>query len=185
MIPKLKKLTMTSSKRYSALLAAVIIFAFVHEGIHALFAMVFAEYRSFRIHPYGLEVIYNTAVAEREGIKWGFISGMSNVSTLFFGYCLFLFRAKAGLLQSRFLRNLGYWTTLLLMLGDPFNLSIGPILYGGDIGGLVVGFGINKYLLQGVFFMILLFNRELIAQGLLPVYGIKTNHPFFRPWLKL
>ena len=172
-------------KKYLVLLTAIVIFVFVHEGIHALLAMVFDEYQSVRVHPYGLEVIYKTPVAEREGIKWGFISGMSNMSTLFLGYCLFLFRAKAGSLRSRFLRNLGYWATIFLMLGDPFNLSIGPIIYGGDIGGLVVGFGINKYLLQGEFFMILLFNRELIAQGLLPVFGIKTNHPFFRPWLKL
>ena len=176
---------MTSNKKYLVLISAIVVFAFVHEGIHALLAIIFSEYQSFRVHPYGLEVIYNTVVAEREGIKWGFISGISNVSTLFFGYCFFLFRAKAESLRSRFLRNLGYWTTILLMLGDPFNLSIGPFIYGGDINGLVVGFGINKYLLQGVFFMILIFNRELIAQKLLPVYGIKTEHPFFRPWLKL
>ena len=166
-------------KECLVLLTAIVLFVFVHEGIHALLARVFDDYRSVRVHPYGLEVIYKTPVAEREGIKWGFISGMSNGSTLFFGYCLFLFRAKAGSLRSRFLRKLVYWATIFLMLGDPFNLSIGPIIYGGDIGGLVVGFGINKSLLQGVFFMILLFNRELIAQGLLPVFGIKTNHPFF------
>jgi hypothetical protein len=77
------------------------------------------------------------------------------------------------------------WATIFFMLGDPFNLSIGPFIYGGDIGGLVVGFGINKHLLQGLFFMILLLSRELIAQRLLPVYGQKTNHPFFQPWLKL
>ena len=172
-------------KKYLVLVTAVVIFAFVHEGIHALLALVFDEYQSFNVRPYGLEVIYKTPVAEREGMKWAFISGMSNVSTLFFGYCLFLFRVKAGSLRSHILRKVGYWATILFMLGDPFNLSIGPIIYGGDIGGLVLGFGINKYLLQGVFFMILLFNRELIAQGLLPVYGIKTNHLFFRPWLRL
>lgn len=66
----------------------------------------------------------------------------------FFGYCLFLLWANTGSLRSRFLRNLGFWTTILFMLGDPFNLSIGPLIYGGDIDDLVVGFGINKYLLQ-------------------------------------
>jgi hypothetical protein len=184
MIQKLKNWAMTSNNKYLVLITAIVVFAFVHEGIHALLAMIFGEYQSFRVHPYGLEVIYKTVVAEREGIKWGFISGISNISTLFLGYCLFLIRTKAGSLQSRFLRNLGYWTTIFFMLGDPFNLSIGPFIYGGDIGGLVAGFGISKYLLQGFFFMLLLFNRELIAQGLLPVYGIKTNHPFFRPWVK-
>jgi len=171
-------------KKYLVLLTAIAIFAFVHEGIHALVASVFDEYQSMRVHPYGLEIVYKSPVAEREGIKWGFISGMSNVSTLFLGYCLFLLGAKTGSLRSRFLRNLGFWTTILFMLGDPFNLSIGPLIYGGDVGGLAVGFGINKYLLQGLFFIILIFSRELIAQRFLPVFGIKTKHPFFRPWLK-
>jgi hypothetical protein len=43
-----------------------------------------------------------------------------------------------------------------------------------------VGFGINQYLVQIVFFVIFLLNRELIMQKLLPVYGIKTKHPLFR-----
>lgn len=171
-------------RKYLTFILAIIIFAIIHEGVHALFAMVFEEYQAFQIHPYGFEVIFKTPVTEREGVKWGFISGMSNLVTLLFGYLMFFFRAKIAGLQNAFLRSLGYWLSILFLLVDAFNLSIGPFIYGGDIGGIIAGFGINRYLVQIVFFVFLLLNRELIAQKLLPSYGIKTRHPLFQPWIR-
>jgi hypothetical protein len=172
-------------RKYLTLILAIIIISIIHESTHALIAMTFDEYQVFQVHPYGLEVIFKTPVAEREGIQWGFISGMSNVVTLLMGYLMFLFRVKIARLRSSFLSALGYWLIILFLLLDALNLSIGPFIYGGDIRGIVVGFGINQYLIQFVFFVILLLNRELIAQKLLPVYGIKTKHPLFRPWIRL
>ena len=67
---------------------------------------------------------------------------------------------------------------------DALNLSIGPFLYGGDIGGLVVGFGVNQYLVQIACFIILLLNRELIVQKLFPLYNVKAKHPLFQPLIK-
>lgn len=106
-----------------------------------------------------------------------------------FGYSLVwifnvFFRAKIAGLQNAFLRSLGYWLSILFLLVDAFNLSIGPFIYGGDIGGIIAGFGINRYLVQIVFFVFFLLKRELIAQKLLPSYGIKTRHPLFRPWIR-
>lgn len=172
-------------KKYITLILAIIIFAIIHEGTHALIAILFDEYRAFQVHPYGLEVIFKTPVVEREGIKWGFISGISNVVTLLSGYLMFTFRLKLAHLRNSFLSTLSYWLVVLFLLLDAFNLSIGPFIYGGDIGGIVVGFGINQYILQFMFFVILLLNRELIAQKLFPIYGIKTKHPFFRPWIRV
>ncbi|MGB7294983.1 MAG: hypothetical protein WBC70_05280 [Candidatus Aminicenantales bacterium] len=171
-------------KKYLGWLAALCGFAVVHEGMHAIMASIYGEYQSFAVRPYGLEVVYKTAVPERVGLKWGFISGASNVMTLALGYCLFLCRAKISVSPRRFLRNAAFWATVLFLLIDPFNLSVGPFFYGGDIGGLASGFGINRLLLQGFFCAILLFNRELIVRKLLPAYGVETRHPFFRPWLK-
>jgi len=176
---------MIEIKKYLIFILAVIIFAIIHEGTHALIAAAFDEYQSFQVKPYGLEVIFKTPVAEREGIKWGFISGMSNMVTLLLGYLMFLFRLKIARLRSSFISTLGYWLIVLFLLLDALNLSIGPFIYGGDIKGIVVGFGINQYFVQTVFLVIFLVNRELIAQKLLPAYGVKTKHPLFRPWTRL
>ena len=37
-------------------------------------------------------------------------------------------------------------------------------------------------LVQGAALLVLLVNRELLAQRLLPLYGIETRHPLFHPW---
>ncbi len=172
-------------KKWLFFLLSIIIFAFIHEGCHALIAMLFREYRAFVVHPYGFEVIFKTPVPEREGIEWGFISGVSNVITLLLGYLMFSFREKIAGLQSSFLSTLGYWLIVFFLLVDAFNLSIGPFIYGGDIGGIVRGFSINRYLIQILFFAVLLLNRELIVQKLFPVYGIESKYPLFRPWIRL
>jgi len=172
-------------RKYLYFVLALIMFIIIHEGTHALVAVAFDEYQTFVIHPYGMEVILKTPVVEREGIKWGFISGMSNVVTLLLGYILFLFRTKIKTVRNRIVNTLGYWMIIIFMLADALNLSIGPFIYGGDINGIVEGFGINRYVIQSIFFMIVLVNRELIAQKLLPLYGIKTKHPLFQSWLKL
>jgi len=114
----------------------------------------------------------------------GFISGASNVITVLLGYLLLF-----SLSHSEYEKLVHECCWLLaycdVFAARPLNLSVGPFLYGGDIGGIVAGFGVNQYLVQILSFAIFLINRELVAQVLLPAYGIKTDHPLFKPWIKL
>lgn len=172
-------------RKWLALAMAVIVFAAIHEGTHAAIAALFDEYESFHVRPYGLEVTFKTPVAERSGAHWALISGGSNLVTLLMGYGLLLLGPKFARLSNLFVKGGVYFLTVLTLLLDAFNLSIGPFLYGGDANGIAVGLGINRYLLQGVFFGVLLVNRELVAQKLLPMYQVETTHPLFRPWIRL
>ncbi|HEY3315182.1 MAG TPA: hypothetical protein VGL40_07920 [Bacillota bacterium] len=104
-------------RRYLTLLAAIIVFAVIHEGAHAMAATAFHEYGAFHVRPFGLEVEFVTPVADRHG--------------------------------------------------------------------LAAGFGAPRYLWQLLLFLVFVVNRELIAQGLLPLYNVATEHPLFRPWLRL
>ena len=171
-------------KRYIPLVLAILLFVIVHEGTHAVVASMFNEFASFQVKYYGFEVHFKTPVPDRSGIKWGFISGMSNIITLTIGYLLFIYRKNVANYKSAFFRTFGYWVTFFFLLFDPLNLSIMPFVFGGDIGGIVEGFRINKYLVQFIFFMVLLINRELIIHQLFPLYGVKSRHPLFRPLLR-
>jgi len=51
-------------------------------------------------------------------------------------------------MKNSFMSAVGYWLIVMFLLLDPLNLSVGPFLYGGDIGGIVAGFGVNQYLVQ-------------------------------------
>jgi len=127
---------------------------------------------------------FRTPVSERAGAKWGIISGSSNFITIATGYVMFLLRKRMKNLQNINLYVLGYLLTVCFLLLDPVNLSIGPFIYGGDINGIAVGFGLNQYIIQAAFFGLFVFNRELIVQKLFPLYNVETKHPLFQPLLK-
>ncbi|HHX64751.1 MAG TPA: hypothetical protein GX702_07680 [Chloroflexi bacterium] len=170
-------------KRWLLFILAVALYAVIHEGAHALVALSYGEYEAFYVRPYGLEVIFRTPVEERGGVQWALISGVGNLATLAIGYLLLASSGRLARLGPTS-RVLAYYVTLLFLLLDAFNLSIGPFLYGGDANGIAVGLGVSRYLVQGVFLLVLLVNRELVAQRLLPAYGVQTTHPLFRPWIR-
>ncbi len=172
-------------KRWLVFLLACGIFAFLHEGTHALVAQMYGEYQAFHVRPIGLEVVYNTPVEQRQGIQWAAISGASNLVTLLLGYGLLALRHRIAGGQSGLLRMTTYYLTLILLLGDAFNLSLGPFLYGGDVYGVAEGLNLHPWAIQAVFFGVLLLNRELVAQELLPAYGVHTQHPLLKPWIRV
>jgi len=172
-------------KKLLTLLITIIIFMLIHEGTHGLVALLFDEYKTFKVNWYGPEVIFKTPVFERSGIKWGLISGISNLLTLAVGYTAFIKRKQIAGLGNSYFRLIGYWFIFVFLLFDPVNLSILPFIFNGDVGGIAEGFGIDRYLVQGIFFSVLFLNRELIVRKVFPVFGVKTDHPLFQPlpWL--
>jgi hypothetical protein len=166
-----------------AFLLALLAFAVVHEGSHALTAHAFGEYDAFHLRPYGLEVTFKTPVADRAGFQWALISGTSNIVTIALGYLLVAARRSFAGSRRLLIRALGYWLAVMFLVFDPVNLAIGPLIYGGDAAGMAVGLGVSQWLVQGVFLAVFLVNRELLANRLLPAFGVRTRHPLFRPWL--
>ncbi len=171
-------------KRWLAFLLVLLILLTVHEGTHALMAMLYGEYEAFHIRPIGFEVTYRTDVDERNGIQWAFISGASNLVTLLMGYLLLMLGGKLSRLHSIFVRDSIFYLTTLSLLSDPFNLSVGPFIYGGDANGLAIGLGINRYVIQAIFLVVLLVNRELVAQKLFPMYNVQVKHILFQPLIR-
>ncbi len=170
-------------KRWLVFMLAWVIVSFLHEGMHAVTAAAFDEYKAFHVRPYGLEVEYRTPVNERTGAKWAVVSGSSNLATIMLGYALLIPARRVAAGRSLLFKGGIYYLTLLSLLLDPLNLSVGPFLYGGDANGIAVGLGINRYIIQALFLLILLANRELVAQTLLPTYGVGTKSVLLRPWL--
>lgn len=159
-------------------------FAVIHEGLHALPAATFGELKSFQIKLYGLEVIFKTPVKDREGVKWFVISGLPNIVTITLGYLMLSIRQRIRIIRNHAIRDFGYFITLLFLVIDPSNLSIGPIIYGGDALGVAEGLDISVVIIQVISFIILIINRELVAQILLPTFEVTTSHPLFKPSIR-
>jgi hypothetical protein len=167
------------------LVSGVVLFVAIHEGLHALVATTFSEYDAFYVRPYGFEVVFKTPVADRQGIQWAAISGVPNVVTVLLGYLLLVLRYPLASHKYLFVRSLAYWLTLLLLVADPLNLALGPFIYGGDALGIAVGLEINVLVVQILAFGLLVINRELVAQILLPSFGVISTHPLFKPLIRV
>ncbi len=165
-------------------LLAVILYQILHEGSHLLTSLFFDEFEGLRFATIGPEVVYKTPVPERSGFHWTLISGMSSIITIILGYILLINSEKTASLRNVNLKALLFYTTLVLLITDPLNLSVGPFLYGGDAPGVAKGMNVPVYLVQGLFFVIFLINRELVASILLSTYKIETKHFLFRSWLR-
>ena len=172
-------------RKLLTLALVVIAFAAIHEGLHALAASAYGEYQAFHVRPFGLEVLFNTPVADRQGVQWAVISGVPNVATVVLGYLLVALRRGLATSGRRIVRELAYWFALLLILLDPLNLSVGPFLYGGDAQGIAVGFDVRVGVVQALSLVLLMVNRELAAQVVLPAFGVAATHPLLRPLLRL
>jgi hypothetical protein len=175
----------SSMKKLLSITLAVALFALIHEGLHALVAAAFGEYDAFRVRPFGFEVIFRTPVAERQGLHWAAISGVPNAATIVLGFLLLASRRSLASSRNRLVRNTAYWLCLLLLIGDPLNLSVGPFLYGGDALGIAVGLQTDVRVVQALALALFVINRELIAQALLPSFGVTTTHPLLKPLIPL
>ena len=113
-------------------LLVLLIFSVIHKGAPVLTAMVLDEYKALYIRINGLEVTFKTPEVERKGFTWALISGTSNIITIILGYCFYAIRHRFAIMRSLFFASLGYWLSVLFLTIDPLNLSIGPLIYGGD-----------------------------------------------------
>jgi len=169
-------------KKWLGFIIAVLLFFTLHEGLHALTALPFGEFEAFHIRPLGMEVTFNTPVAERAGSHWALISGASNLATIGMGYILLAFGKKFNRINNTVFKAALYYLALLGLLLDPLNLSLGPFIYGGDANGIAFGLGISRWIIQGVFALVFLVNHELLARLLVLAYEMDTDHFLFRPW---
>lgn len=122
----------------------------------------------------------STPVADRQGVQWAFISGAPNIVTAMLGYLLVAMRRGFAASVRRMLRDPAYWFTLLLILLDPLNLSVGPFLHGGDAKGIAVGLGVHVGVVQALGLVLFMVYRELAAQAVLPAFGVSATHPLVR-----
>lgn len=175
---------MTHMKNWMYFLFAWILYMTFHESLHALMAMIYGEFNSIALHWYGPQVIFATPVIERmPDIKWLAISGTGNFATLLMGYILYDLKKRIYQVQSSYLRGILYYVTIVFLLFDAVNLSVGPFFYGGDTMGISAGLRIAPWIIQLFFGFILVVNHELIVT-FMKSFGVSSGNILFRSWLR-
>ncbi len=165
----------------------VLLYMTFHEGCHLLFLAIFGEFSGIEILwngsiPAGMRVVEKAGAEGRlSGVEAALISGMSALIGLSIGYLLLSGR-RFFASKGHFVRAMFFQLTIFELLLDPFNLSIGPFIYGGDINGISEGLGIQPAMIQVIFLAVLLINREIIARVLFSAYDESTTNILFVPW---
>jgi len=88
-------------------------------------------------------------------------------------------RSKILNLKNTPVKNILYYVTVVFLLFDAINLSIGPFFYGGDALGIAAGLKSYPWIIQMFFGIILLINRELII-SFMRSFGIRSNNILFK-----
>ncbi len=124
-----------SLRKCTALLLAVAAYFLVHEGAHLIYALWAGAFQEIRFLGPGIQV-----VTRREAMtdaQVGFLCILGPAAALTAGYCLLAAAHVLLRIRSVFLRAVGYYMTLALLLTDPLYLSVlYPYVGGGDMNGI-------------------------------------------------
>lgn len=165
-----------------AFLVAAAVWGIIHEGTHVIVAAFYGEFAGVAVVDSLPQVVMRTPVKHRgAGLKWALIAGLPSLITVLLGYGMLLARNQIRRVFSGLSEAVLYWTTVALLILDPTNLSLGPLVFGGDAVGVAWGLTVPVVTVQVVAGLVLLVNRELIVRLLFPLYGIETDNPLWKP----
>lgn len=157
-------------RKIASLLVAVVVYYVIHEGGHLVVALVLGTFERVKLFfgGLGVQIVANTAAMSNIQL---FVFGIAGVvCSMLAGYILVACRKKILRAQSKYLRAIAYYSTMILLLLDPVYLSI---LYrwvgGGDMNSILI-MGIPE-IAACIFFLVLLaVNLVVFIKAVLPAY---------------
>lgn len=157
-----------SARKWAALFLALGLYFVIHEGSHAIYALLIGGFKEVRFLGVGLQVdIYRESMTD---FQLGMFCLTGNVMTLFGAYVMCFAKNKIVKSKSLLFRAVCYYLTLILLLMDSAYLMI---LYrfvgGGDMNGIVLLFPEKG--VQVVCGLLLAFNTIIWFRYVLPCYS--------------
>ena len=154
-------------RKWSALLAAIILYFVVHEGAHFLYAVGIGAFKQVNFIGLGVQVdIFRERLTDAQ---LGIFCLAGPVAAILTGYALALAARFIVRSRSLLLRAAAYYTSLVLLMVDPLYLSV---LYsfvgGGDMNGIALLF--PELAVRIVLGVIAAINLFVIFKYLLPLY---------------
>lgn len=126
-------------RQYVGLIVAVIIYYVVHEGAHMLVALFYGVFKQINFMGLGIQVdVYHTQMTDTQ---MGIFCLAGALSTLVFGWLLVGLCNWLCSLESKVLRTIAWYTSIIMLLLDPIYLSILCGFFGGgDMNGIALLF---------------------------------------------
>lgn len=155
-------------RKWLALIISIVLYYLIHEGSHVIVALYYGVFNKIRFLGLGVQVV--TKIEALSDIQKAIFCIIGSISTLIVGYFLVLLTKKILKNKNKLLKAISYYTTIILLILDPLYLSIlFKYVGGGDMNGIVL-FGLNKVLIELIYFVILILNIIIIIKKIYPQY---------------
>ena len=149
------------------LLSAIIVYTFIHEGAHLLYALSIGVFKQVNFLHLGMQIdIYAEKTAS---FQLGIFCLVGSIATAISAYLLTSLAPKIKKLASKPVKSCLYYITIALLLIDPIYLSLlYPYFGGGDMNGIsLILSEVGARILYGI---ILLINIAVFVKMVLPKY---------------
>lgn len=164
----MKERLSTNSRKWLGLICAIFLYYIIHEGSHAIIAMLYGVFEKIRILGLGVQVVVNTELLT--DFQTAIFCIVGSISTLLVAYLLVLLTNKIVSNKNKFLKAICFYTTITFLLLDPLYLAIIYKFFGGgDMNGIVL-FGVPEIVIQLIYGMIAVVNVFIIVKRIYPAY---------------
>ena len=114
-------------KLWLGLFISIIIYYIIHEGTHLIQAILASNFDYIRfVGIIGVEIMIKEVPI---GLEFAMFSGLSSIVTILLGYLLIINMSKILILNSKMIKIIFYYTTIILLVLDPIYMSILHLLH--------------------------------------------------------
>ena len=164
----MKERISSNSRKWLSLIIAILLYYVIHEGSHAIVALLYGVFEKIRILGLGVQVVANTEILTN--FQTAIFCVVGSISTLLVAYLLVLFTKRIVESKNKLFKAICFYTTLAFLLLDPLYLTIVyKFVGGGDMNGILL-FGVPEIIIQIIFRIIAIINIFLIIKKIYPAY---------------
>ena len=149
------------------ILFAIVVYYIIHEGAHLVMALMFHAFKKINFMWLGIQVdVYRDRLTD---IQLGVFCIAGATATLFMGYLLVGLKDKICQINSKLIKAILYYITIIMLILDPIYLCLlSGCFGGGDLNGIL--YLMPQAYVWTIFCFILIFNMWLLIKKVTPAY---------------
>lgn len=156
-------------RKCMSLATAIVLYYIVHEGAHAVFAMIYGVFKEVKPVGLGFQVVITEPLLLTK-VQFALFNMAGAAATLTAAYVLVSLTKLICRNANKMVKAICYYTTLVFLINDPIYLSVLCGFFGGgDMNGIIM-FGISEWAARSVFLLIAVLNVYMFAKHVYPLY---------------
>ena len=155
------------TKQFIGIIFAIVAYYIIHEGAHLVMALIFHAFKGINFMRLGIQVdVYRDRLTD---MQLGIFCIAGVTATLIIGYMLVGLKDKICQMESKLLKAIYYYITMIMLILDPIYLCLlSGCFGGGDLNGIL--YLMPQAYVWTIFCYILIFDIWLLIKRVTPTY---------------